>query len=232
MPSPSTNVKRLERNIRELEERDALSQSQRLHHKFLSLWKEFAGQDVYLYIVPSGQISRHSVEPKVVCVYDQTAADILAYAEKRGETVRLATPKEIESYHARNEAQRQAARETMIAEASKLSQAHMQAASRIFPHGVPASSVAPPASPAPPVTPEAKEEEEGEVGDQVPVPQLSDLDTSDAILEGLANAGLGTVEAVANASPQDLVKVKGVGKATAADLIARASELLAEVASD
>ena len=45
--------------------------------------------------------------------------------------------------------------------------------------------------------------------------------------ESLAQAGFGTVQALAAAEPEAVAKAKGIGRAKAAQLIVRASELLA-----
>jgi len=235
MPSTQTNLKMLERKIRELEEKDVLSDANTRHLRFLQLWREHGMKDVVLYVVPRGAINRGTAnEPRFVEVTDMVAADLLAYADARNQTVRLATEEEVIAFRATLEQERQAHLGAIASHQAQVTQAAARALlgdTHSLPPGVAPTgpAVAPPKAPpavaksAPEPVSEPKPEEAS-----APGPLLAEI-TSPKIVEALTDAGYSTVQAVADADPQDLAaKVEGVGAARAAELIAKASEAVAK----
>lgn len=100
MPSTQTNVKKINKQIAQLDEMDQLSDYNTRHRKFLDLWRQHALTDVVLVIQPKGKINRGDTPPtKLVEVTDMAAARLMAYARQQNLRVRLATPEEAKAYH-------------------------------------------------------------------------------------------------------------------------------------
>lgn len=262
MPSTQTNLKALDRKIRELEERDALSDANARHLRFLQLWREHGLKDVVLCIEPKGAI-RYAGMPtaamRFVEVTDMVAADLLAYADLRNQKVRLATDEEVAEFNAGLERQRQEHMGRIAAHQAQVTQAAARAligGGYDLPPGVaPGPAPAPvaplpglpmvgqaPTAPIPPAPPGSApvlgEGQPGQTTLQPPEganqpapgagPLLASI-TSAKTVEALVAAGFTTVQAVADADPSDLAsKVDGVGQARAAELIAKASEAIAQ----
>lgn len=262
MPSPTTNVKGLERKIRELEEKDQLSAANERTLQFLRTWREYAGRDIALWVQPRGKINRSETPPgRVRWVTDKAAAHELTYAEPG--TVRLATSEEIAADRIDQEVRRRQIEAAQAAQSMRLARSTLEGIlGAALPQGfAPAAAEPKPITlddvlSLPPdqidqviaalakaragrtqgsqATPEAGLPE-AETATAAPTvssagPLLSNLG-SESLVRSLTEAGFDTVAAVAAATINDLVeRVKGVGPARAAELVTKASELLAAAA--
>lgn len=216
MPSPMTHPKRIEKSIRELEELDVLSNFNQRDLAMRRMWLELAGKDVVIRVLPQGTLDAAAAPPKFVEVTDMIAADMISAAGYRSlehaaqdpaSRCRLATPEEAAAYHAHEEELRQAARRRIAVANAELATAHLQGILGHFVQGAPAEA---PAAFVPTAA-------------SAPAPQASPSELS----ERMKDAGFDTIEAIAAADPAKLAKVKGIGKAKAAALIADAAEQLA-----
>jgi len=250
MPSSQTRLRQLDRKIRELQEQEQLSDANLVHLRYLQLWREFGMKDVVLVIQPKGAINRGETPPATIKeVTDMCAADMLAYSGQRNQRVRLATEEEIAQYRAYMEAKRV----HQTAETAK-QQAELARANLASMLGLATGTVVTGPTAAPPVAPavsaaRADESEEeplvpvlpavgggqvvsgaaaGPAGDKARGLPLEALEVTTALSDALCEAGYMSVEQVAAADPAELAKkVHGVGRARGAELVTRASELLA-----
>lgn len=261
MPSPQTNVRRLDRKIRELEEKDQLSDANVLHLDFMRRWRDFAGRDVVLVVEPKGVVTRgEPPKAKIVEATDMHAAELLTYGAARGQRVRIATDEEIRAYRTFNLRQAEAHRASIAAKAAEHARASVMALLGIqtgqpFAPGDPAAAPTPVAETPPPAAvfgeghdapivaelpgnPDAPEQADASrssdgpeaTAPSAPAVVLSEI-ADEALVAALAEAGVGTVQAVAESDPETLSKsVRGLKKAQAAALIATAAEALAQAA--
>lgn len=254
MPSSQTNLRRLDRQIRQLEEMDQLSDYNTRHKAFLELWRQFGLKDVVLVIQPKGKINRgETPKPKLVEVTDMAAADLLAYAPQQGLRVRVATEEEVRAYREYHEAKRRHAAQENAARVAEAARAQMAAMQGMVAAATGPVIVAPDPPPPPDVTiGEYRVEDDGplvpeippidapptggtapqpEVGNEAvgaPVPLLAELG-DERLVRALVESGFSSVAAVAAADPTDLaekVRASGVkGFGTA-----RAAEIVTKAA--
>lgn len=257
MPSSQTRIKAIERKIAELDEKsdmqEGLSESNARTLEFFRLWRHYAGKDVVLVIRSRGVLSRPGEvhQARIVECHDQVAADLIAFAAARGQTVREATDQEIALYRERNRLQQEQANRTLHQESAKQMRANLEATlgiafgSGVAPGGEDAVAIPPATIPADP--PAENPADMVPVVDPVPVPhseltpgpdgplpgvpELRDAGVaqvaSEHVAELLVVAGITTVRQLAEQSPGSLSAIKGIGESTAAKLVVEACELVA-----
>jgi hypothetical protein len=217
MPSPMTNVKKIQRSISQLEELDNPSPFNQRDLAMRKMWVELAGKDVVLRVIPKGVIDLQPGDVRFVEVTDYIAADMISAAgyytleqasQNPNATCRLATEEEVEAYRAAEEANRQFARRKIAMANAELATAQLHAVLGHFAQG---AGVELP-SPAAPIEPAAKI-------DHAKVAKQADA---------LKDAGYDTTEKIAAANPTKLGKALGISKAKAAAMIAGAAEALAD----
>jgi hypothetical protein len=217
MPSPMTNVKKIQRSISQLEELDNPSPFNQRDLAMRRMWVELAGKDYVLRVIPKGVIDLRPGDVRFVEVTDYIAADMISAAgyysleqasQDPNATCRLATEEEVEAYRQSEEANRQFARRKIAMANAELATAQLQAVLGHFAQGagVELPNVAEPVV-APPKIDHAKAAKDA---------------------NALADAGYDTTEKIAAANPVKLAKALGISKAKAAAMIAGAAEALAD----
>jgi hypothetical protein len=115
----------------------------------MQLWRQFAGQDVYLWVRPRGKINRSETPPgRVRAVTDKVAAHELVYAEAG--SVRLATDEEIAAFRAESDERRTRLQRETAEQTTRLAQAQLEAIlGQFLPRGLSVQEVQPGAAAAP-----------------------------------------------------------------------------------
>jgi len=243
MPSARSNLLTIETKIRQLQEREAanggLSESNAAFLEFLQQWKKFAGTDPIIVIQPKGALQRSGqpIPAKIISVTDQTAADLFAFAAKRQQLVRLATEDECKAYHDHVAAQQRSARSRAAAEKAAI--ANTQIAALLGHDSIPMAEPMPAhAAPAPlqvpfhAATPDASSLVPSNLGGAGASSGVAtggrgvDEVVGKGTAAKLVKGGITTLEQLAAASPEELVKL-GIAASTAAGAIASAAEAIA-----
>ena len=257
MPSSQTRIHDLEKKIAELEVREqsqGLTPEAELQLAFNRKWRELAGRDWIVVIRPRGVIRAPSetARARMVQVHDQVAADMLVFGPRRSEPARLATPEECKLWEDYEEANRAAHRKTIAGAQARVAVEGVNAligqlASSANPAGAPAqaASAAPPevvledpgenpkglvpvlsttAAPGAEATPAAPAAAPPDLGLD---PDMGKLGNA-AHVQLLLESGYTSVDQVAEAGPQKLTEISGIGPATAAKLMVEAAEIQAE----
>jgi DNA uptake protein ComE-like DNA-binding protein len=221
------------------------------HYNFVKIHKELeeqklrTGEDIHLVLRPIGVLRKPGevVQARIVCVLPENAAEIMAFAAKRGQAVRLATADEIKAYKDYNAKLKQVAEGRVAQEQQRIAQVHLQAVlgqaataanvPAIPQEEVPPEPTAPLAVPTPSDGLESPVKPEGAAA-EVPPPSGGPVDPDIAKLGNekqvslLVQGGYVTVDQVAEASPEDLTQIKGIGAKTAAQILVKANQVQAE----
>lgn len=251
MPSSQTSIPKLDKKIGELE---AMAQDGHLspaNSRMLEMyqrWRNMAGKDVCLVIVPKPAYASRKAVPRVVEVSDMLAADILTHAPLRGDLVRLATVEEEKAWRAYELSLGKRAKATAAKVAQDAARALLAQTLGTAPEYADLGDIPPPPTPGG-VVDTSKDEAEAMIpeipsldgdGDPggVPLSDATGTDNSellasipalkDSVAAAVVAAGFLTVEQLAEAQPKDLEKVNGVGPALASQIIVAASEAVAE----
>ncbi len=224
-------------------------------HKQFEEMKLETEDDIHLVLRPVGVLRQPGevVQARIVCVLPENAAEKMAFAGKRGEAVRLATDDEIKAYKEYNLELKRIAEGNLAAERARLAQVQFQAmlgqaanainVPALAQAEVPPEPTAPLADPQPGDGLESQVSPEGGPAQpprQTPKPQPGDVERAggfeskvlelgnDKQVRLLLDAGYVRVDQVAEASPKDLTKIKGIGAKTAAQILVRANQIRAE----
>lgn len=246
MPSHQSNPVQIRKQRDELQARAdsvGLSEENMRQLMFYTKWAEFCGRDIVLVVRPQGVLRKtgEKNDAKIVEMHDSAAADKFAFATARGESVRLATEDEIQAYRVRNQLQRDLHAKKLSQAAADQAQATLQAllgnaAPQAGQHALPQPVVPPPTVvEAGPVTDaQGDDYDPDEPGAPVLEPVGVTHKPADAqdiakiakpkIAAALAAAGFTTVDAVADATPNELMAAEGVGKVMASKLVGLAVE--------
>ena len=250
MGSRQLNMGLVQIKIQELELKAAtqggISDANQAMLDFWRLVRHFEGKDQTIVIVPHGVLRKPGevAQAKIREVTSTVAAELLAFAKKRGQEVRLATEAERNAYRARNARQREQQIQTLANERAEAMRRQMAA---VMGTSMPAAPLElPPVEPelALSIGPAAVREIDKILAESVaPEPKPFEVPESkglSAIPEELAKigterqvgllfaAGYIDLESVSAAKPEDLTKIKGIGPAAAASLITTAAEMLSE----
>lgn len=250
MGNRQLNMGLVQLKIQELElkaaTQGAISDGNQAMLDFWRLIRHFGGKDQTIVIVPHGVLRRPGevAQAKIREVTSTVAAELLAFAKKRGQEVRIATEAERNAYRQRNARQREQQLQALANERAETMRRQMAA---MMGTTMPAAPVElPPVEPEIALTigPAAVREIDKILAESAgPEPKPFDVPESkglSAIPEGLAKigterqvgllfaAGYIDLESVAAAKPEELTKIKGIGPAAAASLITTAAEQLSE----
>lgn len=241
MPGRKPGMRKIKAKIAELEmlaenADGTLSPGNSRMLDFLRNMEAFEGRDQWIAIVPQGAIRIGDERPvgTVKCVPAQVAADLLAFADMRGHKIRLATAAEAQSQQQYEDAITRMSRQRIADSQAELARQTMAA---FLGQGIPGGSVAGAVQPSDVPVPPTAAFEAGQAHEvEVSIPTAPDAPAVDARLAGIGTpaqveklsvAGWTDVDRIAKAGPDELAKAVGMSKATAAQLIAAASEAVA-----